>query len=166
MPHLTSNYTIQEAFFLNKEAFTQKEYTRLAGRHAPYSKAVISITNPSSNNEPNNLRINNLLNQFKQLPDNWDGEDAIAPSKQALEHAFYYFNLLDNYKEEIYHAAPGPWGEIMLDVRDAKTQRGLELLFYEQKTVYVTIDKDGTLQQGTFSVQILPELLHWLHEKP
>jgi hypothetical protein len=110
-------------------------------------------------------KIPTILENLKGIPNNWDGEDAKAPNVQALESAFYVFNLLDNYKEEIYHTAPGPWGEIMFDLRDECSQRGIEIIFYENRKVYVTIDENGEMKQGDFDVQILPELLQWLHQK-
>ena len=51
----------------------------------------------------------------------------------------------------------------MFYLRDETSKRGIEIIFYENRKVYVTIDVNGEMKQGDFDVQILPELLQWLH---
>ena len=113
-----------------------------------------------------NLKISLLLEEFINLPNNWDEEGAIAPSKEVIMQAYSLYQLLESYSEPIFHTAPGPWGEIMLELRDEQTQRSVEFIFYTDRQIYVTSDYNREAKQGAFSILLIPSLLQWLHQKP
>lgn len=112
-----------------------------------------------------NSRIHKLLSEFGTLKDNWDHDDAIAPNKIAVERAGYITTLLGRRGQSIFHAAPGPNGEIMLDIRNNKMGRSLELLLYPTRTVAVKFSETENPQQQNFEIEDLPIYLEWLNRK-
>lgn len=46
-----------------------------------------STTVSSSKNSGLNIRIHKLLEEFRNLENNWDNDEALAPSSEALKHA-------------------------------------------------------------------------------
>lgn len=112
-----------------------------------------------------NLRIKLLLNEFYNLKNDWDECGAVAPEKQTIGKAKYMTSLLEKHGQSIYHTAPGPNGEIMLDIRNGYNTRSLEIIFYADRAVSVLFPKDGKPTQHEFDFKNLPNLLQWLNQK-
>jgi hypothetical protein len=112
-----------------------------------------------------NQRIINLLEEYAQLPDHWDEDDAMAPAQAAIKQAFFLIRVLEKHGQPIFHAAPGPNGEIMLDIRNSKKTKSLEIIFYADSAVSVLFPEDGKPTQDKFDLQKLPQLLQWLNQK-
>lgn len=110
-----------------------------------------------------NARIEKLLFEFSQLQDNWDEDGGLAPNHLALNSARNISLLLKKSGQKIYHAAPGPNGEIMLDIRSIGLGKSIEIIFYPNKAFYVTFSNTGKPQQGDFKNSILSHLLEWLN---
>jgi hypothetical protein len=110
-----------------------------------------------------NQHIKRLLNDFSQLEDNWDDDDAIAPNKTVLDKAKLLTNTLERMGERIFHTAPGPNGEIMLDIRFNKTAKSMEIIFYMNRDVVVQFDESGQARQSSYEESQLPKLIDWLH---
>lgn len=110
-----------------------------------------------------NARINQLLNEFESLENNWDEDDAPAPYKDSIFQARFLTDLFNKHGQQIYHAAPGPNGEIMLDVRNKRKNKSIEFIFYNKKTVYVSFSPDEKPTQDNFNEEKLPEIMNWLN---
>lgn len=160
MPALIDNYTAIECVIETHPRVASVRYTTEL-----YRSVASSITVSVDSKKGINQRILSLLNEFKTLEDNWDEEDAEAPNHLALSSAIYLTKLLEKHGQAIFHAAPGPNSEIMLDVRNNKNTKSLELIFYADRAVSVFFPKDGNPSQQPFDFQNLPELLQWLNQK-
>ena len=106
-----------------------------------------------------------LLDEYSTLKDNWDQDDAKAPTKNAIIQAKYITSLLSKHGQPIYHAAPGPNGEIMLDIRNKGNTKSIEIIFYNDKSVAVTFPENHKPSQFQFEDSALPGLLEWLNHK-
>lgn len=111
-----------------------------------------------------NARIHKLLEEFASLEDNWDEDDALAPDQLALIRAEFLTTLLEKHGQPIFHAAPGPIGEVLLDLRDKNKSKSVEIIFYKNRTNVVFFPSSGTPFQEQFEIQNLPQILEWLNE--
>lgn len=109
-----------------------------------------------------NARVLRLLEEFHTLKDNWDGDDALAPDIKALRQADNLVRQLQRTGQKVYHVAPGPSGEIMLDLREKG--KSAEILFYPNKKRYVLFPAEGDPQQGEYIQSTLKTILEWLHD--
>jgi|JI102314A1RNA_FD_contig_31_8352993_length_982_multi_4_in_0_out_0_2 hypothetical protein len=109
-----------------------------------------------------NSKIFSLLDEIATLKDNWDNDGAKAPNLDTIQAIRGIIKLLSRMGQSIFHTAPGPSGEIMLDFRNKN--KSLELIFYPNKRVYVTFSETENPKQGNFNNEILPELLSWLNK--
>lgn len=109
-----------------------------------------------------NKREIQLLQEYKQFNSNWDFEDAIAPASEAILLAEYIMKAMEKMGQKVFHVAPGPSGEIMVDIRNGN--RSLELLFYPNtNNKYVFFPENNELEQGDFQFSLLPKLLNRLN---
>jgi len=108
-----------------------------------------------------NKREITLLEEFKLLGNNWDNEESIPPSKDSICYAEYIVKALEKTGQKVYHVAPGPMGEIMVDIRNDIGSKSLELLFYpNSKNKYVFLPENNQPEQGDFTFSLLPKLLN------
>lgn len=112
-----------------------------------------------------NNRIHKLLEEYSKLQSNWDDDGAVAPNEMSILQAIYITTLLERHGQSIFHAAPGPNGEIMLDIRNNKKTRSLELIFYPTRSIAVTFPEDQKPVQQNFELPDLPGYLEWLNKK-
>jgi hypothetical protein len=108
-----------------------------------------------------NQRALSLLDAFRQLADNWDGDDAVAPGEAEILKASMLIHKLELTGQKVFHVVPGPNGEVLVELRE--DDKSLEILFYPNRSVYVLFPKDGVPEQGQYDWDVLPKLLHWLH---
>lgn len=103
------------------------------------------------------------LKSFLRLQDNWDSYGAAAPQKDIIEQAISFVKSLDQRGQEVFFTAPGPNGEILVEVTQG------------EKTIETTISEDGEksyasfhrtqcVEEGNLSDLRLPLLLQWLRE--
>lgn len=102
-----------------------------------------------------------LLTGFSTLKENWDEAGASAPDQQAIGRARNLVQFLSRAGQPVFHIAPGPNGEVMIDIR--KGHRSLEVLFYPDKTRYVKFPETGMPEQGDFQIEELSNLLSWVN---
>lgn len=100
------------------------------------------------------------IHEFLKLPAGWDSYDAMPVSPASAEGAIAFIRELDVYDVDVYQATPGPNGEIMVQVKEGKCE--IEFLFYENKVKYVTFFNNEFNKQGTYTRELLPELIEWL----
>jgi hypothetical protein len=107
-----------------------------------------------------NQRIHDLIGDFSELKVNWDGEGSNAPSNTSLEKAIELISILDDKEISIFHASPGPNGEIMIDIRNE--MKSIEIIFYSDRSISVIFPEDGAPIQQAFDFSDLSNLLDWL----
>ncbi len=112
-----------------------------------------------------NERIFNLIEDFHNLKDNWDEDDALAPTPAVLGEAANLVRTIGAYGQKVYHTAPGAAGEIMLSLRNEPYTRSLEIIIYPQKTKVVFVQEEGLPTQELFQNANLKTYITWLNEK-
>lgn len=128
------------------------------------SSISLTMNSISSYQVTLNSRILKLLEEFSLLKDNWDEDDALAPKLEVIDNAKYLTKLLEKHGQPIYHTAPGPNGEIMLDIRNRFNKQSLEVIIYKNRTVVVIFPERGSPVQSDFDFTQLPDLLSWLNK--
>ena len=108
-----------------------------------------------------NARAFALIQDFKSLKKNWDGEGALPPDTGALRKAETLTRTLQGFGQKIFHVAPGPNGEIMIDLR--ANGNSVEILFYPKETRFVKFPANGMPEQGEFSDLTMLQILAWLN---
>jgi hypothetical protein len=158
MQVLISNYSLSTIPTTYSTAINQ-EYASVVSERLTESVTVANVEITSLNN-----RIFSLLAEYGQLPEGWDGDDAARPDQSALHMAWYISLILERSGQKIFHAAPGPQGEIMVDLRSVDSERSIEILLYpKERFVYVTFSQNDRSHQGQFNISLLPTLLEWLN---
>ena len=160
MPALIDNYSAFECATQSQPRVANVRYVTEICRPTT-SSTILTFYSEQIKNQ----RILNLLKEFSILQNNWDEDGALAPNADVLKNASYLAILLGIQGQSIFHAAPGPNGELMLDIRNHKRNRSLEIIFYPHKAVAVTFPKEGKPDQMDFEFGKLPELLQWLNQK-
>jgi hypothetical protein len=108
-----------------------------------------------------NEHVRRLLNEFKYLSDNWDQDGAAKPAESVITQALGLVETLEASAQKVFHVAPGPNGEIMVDLR--ANDKSVEIIFYPDKSVYVMFPANGKPSQGEYSDEYLPNILKWLN---
>jgi hypothetical protein len=160
MPALTDNYTTSEHITETKTRLVNVHY--LIDIPQPVSSSIVV----SFSRAPGiNQRALNLLLLYKDLKDNWDEDGGKEPGDSALKKATELTLLLEKHGQKVYHTAPGPNGEIMLDLRNNEKNKSLEIIIYANRAVSVLFPENEKPTQQTFDFDNLPELIQWLNEK-
>lgn len=160
MPALTDSYTALDCVMETQPKVANGRY--VSDTHKPITS---SITVSFSSQIGINNRIVKLLEEFRLLENNWDQDGAIAPSASVINSSRTLTNILAMRGQAVFHAAPGPNGEIMLDIRNSKNTRSLEIIFYADRAVAVMFPEEGRPSQEPFNNEQLPMLLQWLNQK-
>jgi hypothetical protein len=160
MPALIDNYTALDCVTETQPRVANVRY--VSEIHKPITS---SITVSFSYQIGVNNRIVKLLEEYKLLENNWDEDDAVAPSAVALNKSLLLTKILEMRGQPVFHAAPGPNCEIMLDIRNSKNTKSLEIIFYADRAVAVKFPEEGRPSQQHFEFQQLPDLLQWLNQK-
>lgn len=156
MPPLTTDFPSQDRFPVATTHTVQKiGNERGVLRHTTYQISEWDVFGL-------NARALHLLKEIRKLKDNWDEDGAKAPDKKALYASLFLAIRLQITGEKIYHVAPGPNGEILVDMRE--NGKSLEFLFYPNKFKVVFLPSEGRPEQKEFRFADLPQILKWLHE--
>ncbi|MDX2247540.1 MAG: hypothetical protein SF052_12220 [Bacteroidia bacterium] len=159
MPALISNYLAS-----SPEPYPRTELIHYWGiSQSPLSVSSTTVRWRSDNYDNLNQRITKLLNEYARLKENWDNEGAPAISVDVIRKAQNLTTLLEKHGQPIFHTAPGPWGEVMLDLRNAANGRSLEIIFYPDRSVAVYLPTDETPKQDNFDITQLPVMMKWLN---
>jgi hypothetical protein len=81
------------------------------------------------------------LNKFKLLKDNWDNNDGVAPNKILIDTAIEFVNKMDKFDLTFYFTAPGPNGEILVELKNGKNTT--EVYFNEDLTTEMILYKSN-----------------------
>jgi len=88
------------------------------------------------------------LDRIEQLKRNWNGYDAEAPSKTAIQNARQFITENSEISLPFYFIAPGVDGEIMLEFN--QDDKAAELYFLDDgSTELLLFKKDDTILEGT-----------------
>jgi len=156
MQAFVDNYTIFPQNITGSAYTTVQEMPK---GNEPVASIVFSA---ETNSFPNlNEREIQLLQEYKLLKDNWDGDEAKAPGKFPILIAEFLVKSLQSAGQKVFHVAPGPNGEVLIDLRNKS--KSIELLFYETKSNFVLFSDLEEPQQGAFELNMLPKLLKWLN---
>lgn len=112
-----------------------------------------------------NSRIISLLNEISSLQNNWDEEGALAPIENTIQKAYSLVYLLEKRGQQIFNVAPGPNGEIMLDIRNNKKTKSIEVIFYSNKSIVVQFPENDKPTQSDYYAEEIPKLISWLDQK-
>lgn len=156
MEALISNYTEKENH--------RPQIAKSGFRFGFIAKKTNAIVVYESRSIGLNYRIFNLLNSFKKLENNWDLDDAIAPSNIIIRKAKSLAMIFQSIGQKIYHTAPGPNGEIMLDLRSNHDGKSIEFIIYQDKINVVFIPEKGLPKQQYFEKTSLESYLLWLNK--
>ncbi len=154
MQALTNNYTTTQTIAPTEAS---PRYTFLTG--TTHSSVVIVYEDILGIN----YRIHGLLEEYSALKDNWDGDDAVAPYKKVIRFARFLTSLLEKHGQNIFHASPGPNGEISIDLRDSENIRSIEILIYSNRQKILFIPFDEVPSQEDFDLSQLGKYLEWLN---
>ncbi|MGA2408514.1 MAG: hypothetical protein ABSF81_17450 [Bacteroidales bacterium] len=100
---------------------------------------------------PDNSRnfIGRILS-FKDLPENWDGYGAAKANKNAVSNAIDFIHKIAVYDNPIYFVAPGPNGEILIELKNE--ERSVEIYFSDDESDEVILIGNGkTVFEGSVS---------------
>lgn len=110
-----------------------------------------------------NHRIRKLLDEYSELEDNWDEDGAARPNQNSIQKAKFLTSLLEKHGQSIFHTAPGPNGEIMLDIRNSRKTKSLEIILYSNRSVVVYFPEAAPPVQNDFQIDQLSEHLKWVN---
>jgi len=159
MPALINNYTTEAPLL------TCRPNTVIVCCVPQEQSINSSITISWGNQIGLNNRILKLLDEYSTMRENWDEDGGLPPTNDVIKEAKFIASVLEKHGQSIFHAAPGPNGEIMLDLRNYKKSRSLEIIFYSHKAVSVLFPEVGRPIQEPFNSQNLSNLLQWLNQK-
>ena len=160
MPALIDSYTPTTAEALSVRRTHAVAEIRVEQRPTLYSS--LSMWPYDTYERRINYRSLRQIDSIATLEDNWDQDDAIAPSEQIVQQAKSLIILFDVVGQKVYNVAPGPDGEVMVDIRHK--QKSVEILFYPTKNKYVKFGQGVKPEQGLFDLTTLSHLMTWLNE--
>lgn len=108
----------------------------------------------------NKLEIQKI-GSFSDLERNWDSYNAEELNSNTISKAIDIVKEIDILDEDVYFTSPGPNGEIMIQLK--KESKEVELIIYEDRTKYITFVNNEFVKQGSFSLNILSEIIEWLN---
>jgi hypothetical protein len=103
------------------------------------------------------------MTHYQNLTDNWDENGALAPTQTTVDTALALIQSLEKAGQTIYHTAPGPVSEIMINLRNG--DKSVELLVYaDGRHKIVRIGGLDVPWQGLLTSETLRETLQWLNQ--
>ncbi|TAL34485.1 MAG: hypothetical protein EPN93_12245 [Spirochaetes bacterium] len=102
----------------------------------------------------------NKIQSFGNLPDNWDGYGAARPDSAAIDAAISAVKTFDRYNQKIYFTAPGPSGDILLELKNG--DKTIEL-YYNGSTIENALFKGDECEiESTLKTDEYSDLIRWL----
>lgn len=102
------------------------------------------------------------IRSFFQLEKNWDSYDSEKIDHEVISKAIDMVKDINALDEDVYFTAPGPNGEIMIQLK--KENKEVEIIIYDSKIKYVSFVDNEFEKQGSFGdSDILPEIIRWLN---
>ncbi|MBX7216654.1 MAG: hypothetical protein K1X90_06740 [Candidatus Kapabacteria bacterium] len=105
----------------------------------------------------NAWKVMESLHSFRQLEENWDSYGAAKPSEKAISKAINLVKQLDKAGKAVYFVAPGPNGEIVVELRLG--EYSVEIYFDEEGRGEYKRFKNGELDYESATLHGVYELL-------
>lgn len=94
---------------------------------------------------------------FRNYADNWDSYGAERPSESAIVNALSFIRVIDAHRIPVYFTAPGPNGEIVVELRKGNYEA--EVYFNADNSNEVLIyEGDACISEGMLD-HLLPRIL-------
>ena len=94
---------------------------------------------------------------FRNYADNWDSYGAERPSESAIVNALSFIRAIDAHRIPVYFTAPGPNGEIVVELRKGNYEA--EVYFNADNSNEVLIyEGDACISEGMLD-HLLPRIL-------
>ncbi len=94
---------------------------------------------------------------FRNYADNWDSYGAERPSESAIVNALSFIRVIDAHRIPVYFTAPGPNGEIVVELRKGNYEA--EAYFNADNSNEVLIyEGDACISEGMLD-HLLPRIL-------
>lgn len=101
------------------------------------------------------------LKSFKKLESNWNSYGAEKPSIRSIDQAIRFIKHLDEWLQPVYFTAPGPNGEILVELKHA--DKSIEVFFNpEANNEYALFHSDELDKEGSFDLKDINQLLDLL----
>jgi hypothetical protein len=124
-----------------------------------YSSIVLAEPEPVS---LEGRRMISKIKTFRSLKPNWDSYGAVAPSARAIEDALSFVRTLDGKGEPVHFAAPGPDGQVLVELNDG--DRSVEITFSEDEpTSFAKFSRTDCVEEGELTPESLSSIMLWLH---
>lgn len=108
-------------------------------------------------------RVIDSLKEFGALPENWDSYGAVRIGEGVIEDAIRVVKAFDALQQEVYFVAPGPNGEISLELENSISNRSLEILIYpDNKWKYLRFEAKDFVAQGNMTTHDIRSHQDWL----
>jgi len=103
-----------------------------------------------------------LIVTYTQLPQNWDSYGAIPSTLKTAENANEILSEIFNNQQKIFHSAPSPNGDIMIELQHKNKALELEC-FADGKQTYTTLINNEVQEEKELKITNIPNLLIWLN---
>lgn len=123
--------------------FFQKNEPSNFWQSVPVLSSSIIVTerdfNPKLSTEA--IKTISKIQNFGKLRENWDGYNAQSPAPGSIKDAVKFIRNLDAVGLTAYFVAPGPNGEILVELK--KEEKSAEIYFYpEEEAEYILFERD------------------------
>ncbi len=107
------------------------------------------------------MEVLSKINSYLSLKSNWDSYGAVQPGTAAIENASTFVKALDRRRVPVYFTAPGPNGEILVELKNG--DKSIELTFEADGTsTYAKFVGDNCVEENSFRDEEASELIQWL----
>lgn len=100
------------------------------------------------------------VKSYAKLLENWDSYGSAPISGIAITKAIDFIKAIDKFDLEVYLSAPGPNGEVMVQLKNQDKE--IEVVCYASNDKYVLFQANIFINQGNYTPEILRELVAWL----
>lgn len=124
------------------------------------TSTILEGNDSSSLNISNNALQIQKLKSFLKLGENWDSYNASRISEEAVNSAIDFVKRLDEKYHLVYFVAPGPNGEVLVELKDAN--RSIEVVFEEDSNEYVKFQEQEVADEGEYTEEMDSMFISWL----
>lgn len=144
--------------FLQPPSASVREYSFPYVGLFPHSSTILVNRDELSDDAREML---SKIRSFSSLNSSWDSYGAEPPSTVAVGNAFSFVRAIDRKREPVYFTAPGPNGEILVELK--RGNRSVEITFEPDGTsTYAKFLGDDCVEENTFENQATSQLTDWL----
>ena len=106
------------------------------------------------------MEVLSRINSYLSLKSNWDSYGAEQPGTAAIENACRFVKALDRQRIPVYFTAPGPNGEVLIELKDGN--KSIEVTFEPDGTLTCAkFDGDNCVEENNFRDEEASELIQW-----